>query len=170
MEKLASKTKWSINLGILGRLEVVYIDTLRLDGGNFLKPDIGSSRPLLTTSIGRALLLASPPADQKSVLNRLKLTNPVQFKKDIHHFYRDQEFYDRNGYCLSRGDWEQDVYAVAVPLRVGRSEDLVIALNCTLSGTKITQAEINKTIIPNLLEAKRNIERDSGNFLLNKRN
>ena len=169
MEKLASKTKWSVNLGILGRLEVVYIDTLRLDGGNFLKPDIGSSRPLLTTSIGRALLLTSSPPDQKSVLNRLKLTNPVQFKKDIHHFHRDQELYERSGYCLSRGDWEKDVYAVAVPLRVGGAEDLVIALNCTLSGTKISQAEINKTIIPNLFEAKRNIERDSGNFMLNKR-
>jgi hypothetical protein len=54
-------------------------------------------------------------------------------------------------------------------LRVGGAEDLVIALNCTLSGTKISQAEINKTIIPNLFEAKRNIERDSGNFMMNKR-
>jgi DNA-binding IclR family transcriptional regulator len=169
MEKLASKTKWSVNLGILGRLEVVYIDTLRLDGGNFLKPDIGSSRPLLTTSIGRALLLTSLPADQKSVLNRLKLANPTQFKKDIHHFHRDQEFYERNGYCLSCGDWEADVYAVAVPLRVGGSDDLVIALSCTLSGAKISPTEINKTIIPHLHEAKRNIERDSGRFLLNKR-
>lgn len=165
MEKLASKTKWSVNLGILGRLEVVYIDTLRLDGENFLKPDIGSSRPLLTTAIGRALLLALLPADQKSVLNRLKLANPIQYKRDIHHLYRDQEFYERNGYCLSRGDWEADVFAVAVPLRMGSSDDLVIALNCTLSGTKISQAEINKKIIPNLLEAKRNIERDRSSFL-----
>lgn len=170
MEKLASKTKWSVNLGMLGRLEVVYVDTLRLDRGNFLKPDIGSSRPLLTTSIGRALLLTSLPADQKSVINRLKLANPVQFKRDIHHFYRDQEFYDRNGYCLSRGDWEADVYAVAVPLRVGSSDDPPIALNCTLSGTKISQAEINKIIIPSLLEAKRNIEQDGGKIYLNKRN
>lgn len=165
MEKLASKTKWSINLGMLGRLEVVYIDTLRLDKGNFLKPDIGSSRPLLTTSIGRALLLATSLAEQRSVLNRLKLVNPTQFKRDIHHFHRDQEFFERNGYCLSCGDWEADVYAVAVPLIVGNSDDPVIALNCTLSGAKISQAEINKTIIPNLLEAKRNIERDSGSFL-----
>jgi DNA-binding IclR family transcriptional regulator len=155
---------------MLGRLEVIYVDALRLDRGNYLKPDIGSSRPLLTTSIGRALILASPMADQKSVLNRLKLANPIQFRQDIHHFHRDQEFYERHGYCLSRGDWAQDVYAVAVPLRVGSSDEPVIALNCTLSGSKLSQAEINKTIIPHLLEAKRNIERDGGVSYTNKGN
>ena len=170
MEKLASKTQWTVNLGMLGRLEVVYVDALRLDRGNYLKPDIGSSRPLLTTSIGRALLFASPMADQKSVLNRLKLANPTQFRKDVLHFHRDQEFYERHGYCLSRGDWESDVYALAVPLRVGSSDDPVIALNCTLSGSKPSQAEINKTIVPHLLEAKRNIERDGGTSYMSKGN
>ena len=169
MEKLAAKTKWTVNLGMLGRLEVVYVDALRLDRGNFLKPDIGSSRPLLTTSIGRALLLTSSEAGQKSILNRLKVANPAQFKKDINLFYRDQEFYEKNGYCLSRGDWEPDVYAAAVPLRVGRNDDPVIALDCTMSGSKFSQAEINKTVIPHLLEAKRNIERDSGTTYLNRR-
>lgn len=170
MEKLAAKTKWTVNLGMLGRLEVVYVDALRLDRGNFLKPDIGSSRPLLTTAMGRALLFASSLADQKAVLNRLKVSNPAQYRKDIQCFHRDQEFYERNGYCLSRGDWESDVYAVAVPLKVGSNDDPAIALNCTLSGSKPSQAEINKTIIPHLFEAKRNIERDSGSSYLNKRN
>ena len=71
---------------------------------------------------------------------------------------------------MSRGDWESDVYAVAVPLRVGSSDDPAIALNCTLSGSKISQVEINKTIIPHLLEAKRNIERDGGLSYMNKGN
>jgi DNA-binding IclR family transcriptional regulator len=170
MEKLAATTKWTVNLGMLGRLEVVYVDALRLDQGNFLKPDIGSSRPLLTTSIGRALLFASTAADQQAVLNRLKVADPLQFSKDVQYFYRDQEFYERHHYCLSRGDWEPDVCAVAVPLRVGRRDDPAIALNCTLSGSKLSLTEINRTIIPHLFEAKRNIERDSGADNLNKRN
>ena len=115
-------------------------------------------------------MMPSSIEQQKSVLNRLKLVNSAQFRKDIHHFHRDQEFYERHGYCLSRGDWESDVYAVAVPLRVGSSDDPAIALNCTLSGSKISQAEINKTIAPYLLEAKRNIERDGGLSYMNKGN
>jgi DNA-binding IclR family transcriptional regulator len=170
MEKLAAKTRWTVNLGMLGRLEVVYIDALRLDRGNFLKPDIGSSRPLLTTSIGRALLIASSEQERKSIFNRLKLADAAQFRKDIQYFQRDQDFYEKHSYCISRGDWESDVYAVAVPLRVGSSDEPTIALNCTLSGSKISQAEINKTIAPYLLEAKRNIERDGGLSYLNRGN
>ena len=169
LERLAAKTQWTVNLGMLGRLEVVYVDAMRLDKGNFLKPDIGSSRPLLTTSMGRALLLASSAQEQKSILNRLKIADPVQYKKDIPHFHRDQEFYERNGYCLSRGDWEADVSAVAVPLRVGSNDDPLVALNCTMSGLKLTQAEISKQVIPSLLEAKRNIERDGGTSYLSRK-
>jgi DNA-binding IclR family transcriptional regulator len=53
---------------------------------------------------------------------------------------------------------------------VGSSDEPVIALNCTLSGSKLSQAEINKTIIPHLLEAKRSIERDGGVSYTNKGN
>ena len=168
MEKLAAKTKWTVNLGMLGRLEVVYVDALRLDKKNFLKPDIGSSRPLLTTSIGRALLLASTEVDQKAILNRLKIADPSQYRRDIGCFYRDQEFYEKNAYCLSRGDWEGDVYAVAVPLRVGSSDDPLIALNCTISGAKLSQVDIARTVIPHLFEAKRNIERYGGVTYMNR--
>ena len=168
MEILATKTRWTVNLGMLGRLEVIYVDALRLDRGNFLKPDIGSSRPLLTTSIGRALIFASGDLEQKSILNRLKVANPTQHRRDIQIFHRDQEFYEKNGYCLSRGDWESDVYAVAVPLRVGSNDDPLVALNCTMSGSKPTQLEISKKVLPFLLEAKRNIERDGGTAYLNR--
>ena len=71
---------------------------------------------------------------------------------------------------LSRGDWESVVYALAVPLRVDSTDDAVIALNCKYSGTKLSQAEINKTIVPHLLEAKRNIERDGGTSYMKKGN
>ncbi|MCE7528220.1 MULTISPECIES: IclR family transcriptional regulator [unclassified Polynucleobacter] len=169
MEKLASKTKWTVNLGMLGRLEVVYIDAMRLDRRNFLKPDIGSSRPLLTTSIGRALLLSSSEKDQLAILNRLKITYPIQYRKDLHHFHRDKIFYANNSYCLSLGDWESKVYAVAVPLRVGSSDDPAVALNCTLSGSKLTELKIHQTIIPHLLEAKHNIEKDSGRIFISRK-
>lgn len=162
MEKLASATGWTVNLGMLGKSELIYIDALRLDQGNFLKPDIGSSRPLLRTSMGRALLLASSEKDRRAILNRLKLSDPNDFRKDYQYLQRDQEHFERHGYCLSRGDWEPDVYAVAVPLRVGSSDDPLIAINCTMSGVKLTQAELAKQIIPHLQAAKRNIERDGG--------
>lgn len=165
IEKLAAKTGWTVNLGMLGKLEVVYIDALRIDRGNYLKPDIGSARPLLTTALGRALLLASPSAERASILNRLKVDDPAQYKADLPYFEKDSAFYAKNGFCLSRGDWKRNVLAVAVPLSVGSDDHLQIGMNCTISTAKLTKAELLKNIIPHLFEARHNIERDSGKIL-----
>jgi len=141
---------------------------MRLDRRNFLKPDIGSSRPLLTTSIGRALLLASSEKDQNAILNRIKISYPLQYRRDLHHFTRDKIFYEKNSYCLSLGDWEPNVCAVSVPLRVGSSDDPAIALNCTLSSSNFSQREIHQQIIPHLFETKHNIEKDSGRIFISR--
>ena len=162
MEKLASLTGWSVNLGMLGKLEVIYIDAMRFDRGNILKPDIGSSRPLLSTAIGRALLAQSSEQERESILNRLRLLDPQTFKVQSELFKKDLEFYEKNQYFLSKGDLAPDVKAIAVPLNIGKSDDPVIAMNCTMSGSKLLQDEIHKQVVPHLLQAKRNIERESG--------
>jgi len=95
IEKLAAQTGWTVNLGMLGKLEVVYIDALRIDRGNFLKPDIGSARPLLTTALGRALLFASHPAQRDSILNRLKIEDSAQYAADFPYYEKDRSFYEK---------------------------------------------------------------------------
>ena len=54
MEQLARNTGCTVNLGMRDRGNVVYIETVRADMGNAHLPDIGSTRPLLATAIGRA--------------------------------------------------------------------------------------------------------------------
>jgi len=165
IEKLAAKTGWTVNLGMLGKLEVVYIDALRIDRGNFLKPDIGSARPLLTTALGRALLFASSSAQRASILNRLKVEDAAQYTADLPYFEKDRVFYEKNGFCLSRGDWKRNVLAVAVPLNVASDDHLQIGMNCTISTVRLTKTELLKNIIPHLFEARHNIERDSGKIV-----
>jgi DNA-binding IclR family transcriptional regulator len=165
IEKLAAQTGWTVNLGMLGKLEVVYIDALRIDRGNFLKPDIGSARPLLTTALGRALLFASHPAQRDSILNRLKIEDSAQYAADFPYYEKDRSFYEKNGFCLSRGDWKRNVLAVAVPLNVASDDHLQIGMNCTISTARLTKAELLKNIIPYLFEARHNIERDSGKIV-----
>ena len=159
MEQLATKTRWSVNLGMLGRLELIYVDAMRYDKGNLLKPDIGSSRPLLTTAMGRVLLISSKPEDREAILNRLKLQDASRFRREIELLHRDQDFYEKNQYCLSMGDLAADVIAIAVPIKGVSTDAPLFAMNCTVSGHKITKTEIAKNIAPQLIEARRNIER-----------
>ena len=122
MEELARQTGCTVNLGMRDRANVVYIDTVRADRGNRHLPDIGSTRPLLATSIGRALILACPAAERCAILNHLKVHDKALFEQHRGPWEADQKLFAEHGFCHSRGDWQKDVHAVAVPVRLPTGE------------------------------------------------
>lgn len=159
MEQIARETGCTVNLGMRDRLSVVYVDTIRADTGNLYQPDIGSTRPLLSTSMGRALLLGSGAAERVAILNRLKVEDPGRYALDRPFFEADQKQYRLRGYCHSRGDWRREVHAVAVPIR---QRDEVVALNCTMSAYRLRKDMLERDVAPRLLEAALRIEQSSG--------
>ena len=138
MERIARETGCTVNLGMRDRCQVVYVDTCRVDRGNLYQPDIGSSRPLLLTSIGRALLLSLPVEQRSAVVNRIKVQEPAQYEGGAALWERDLRGFAERGYCVSRGDWMKEVHAVAAPIRVSPREEPV-ALNCTTSAHRLAR-------------------------------
>ncbi len=161
MEALSRKTKCTVNLGIRDRTNGVYIEACNVDSGNVYQPDIGSTRPILTSAIGRALLLASPAEEREAVLNRLRLNDAEKFEQDMAHFKRDRAFFEANGYCLSTGDWKAEVHAIAAPLRLPDNE-LRVAMNCTLSVQRRETKTLEHDVSPMLLETVSRIEATYG--------
>lgn len=161
METVARETGCTVNLGMRDRTSVVYIDTCRVDPGNVYQPDIGSTRPLLSTAIGRALILASAPPERSAILNRLKVEDPHRFALDKPLWEADQKAFAERGYCYSRGDWRKEVHAVAVPIRQTPREE-PMALNCTLSAYRLGKDTLEKRVAPRLLDAVRQIETACG--------
>lgn len=161
MEQVARETGCTVNLGMRDRTSVVYIDTCRVDAGNVYQPDIGSTRPLLSTAIGRALILASPPEERKAILNRLRVEDPEQFARDKPVWEADQKAFMQRGYCYSRGDWRKEVHAVGVPIRLGAREEIV-AVNCTFASYRLDKPTLEKQVAPRLLDAVRLIETACG--------
>lgn len=159
MEQIARDTGCTVNLGMRDRLNVVYVDTIRADAGNLYQPDIGSTRPLLSTSMGRALLLGAPAAERTAILNRLKVEDPRRHALDRPLFDADAKLFHARGFCHSTGDWRREVHAVAVPIR---QRDEVVALNCTMSAYRLRKGLLEKEIAPRLLEAALRIEQSSG--------
>ena len=159
MEQIARDTGCTVNLGMRDRLNIVYVDTIRADAGNLYQPDIGSTRPLMTTSMGRALLLGSSLAERTAILNRLKVEDPTRFALDHPQFEADAKLFRVRGFCHSTGDWRREVHAVAVPIR---QRDEVVALNCTMSAYRLRKGFLEKEVAPRLLEAALRIEQSSG--------
>lgn len=157
MERLARRTGCTVNLGLRDRGHVVYIDSVRADTSNQYLPDIGSTRPLLATAIGRALVLQCPPGERAAILNWLKVHHRATFDAHKAAWEADQKLFGAHGYCHSRGDWQKGVHAIGAPVRVP-PRDIPVAMNCTLASTRIPKDRMARDVAPELLDAVRQLE------------
>ncbi|MHC3908574.1 IclR family transcriptional regulator [Achromobacter marplatensis] len=162
MEQISRETGCTVNLGMRDRLNVVYLDTCRVDQGNIYQPDIGSTRPLLPSSIGRALILGAPAAERQAILNRLKVDDPARFTVERTFLDADEKLFQTHGYCHSAGDWHKEVHAIAVPIRQPNRGDEGVAINCTMSAYRLRKDMLKREVAPRLLEAVLHIEQSCG--------
>jgi DNA-binding IclR family transcriptional regulator len=161
MEALARKTGCTVNLGMRDRGNVVYVDSVRADASNQHLPDIGTTRPLLPSAIGRALILACPGAERNAIVNFLKVQDRAMFDSLRPLWEADQKLFAAEGYCHSRGDWRREVHAVAVPLRQAAA-DAPLALNCTVTAYRAQNDKLVREVVPLLKDAVRQIEAAQG--------
>lgn len=161
MEALARQTGCTVNLGMRDRANVIYVDSVRADASNQHLPDIGSSRPLLQASIGRALILACPMPERSAILNYLKVQDREVFLQFRPSWEADQKLFAEEGYCHSRGDWQKDIHAVAVPLRQPHGE-APLAMNCTLAAYRVQKDKLAREVVPLLKDAARQLESAQG--------
>jgi DNA-binding IclR family transcriptional regulator len=161
MEALARTTGCTVNLGLRDRANVVYVDSVRADSTNQHLPDIGTSRPLLPSAIGRALILACPAAERTAILNYLKVQDRAMFDAYKATWEADQKLFAAQGYCHSRGDWQKDVHAIAVPLRQP-PRDPSLAMNCTLAAYRVHKDKLVREVLPLLKDAARQLEAAQG--------
>jgi len=166
LEQLARETGCTVNLGTRDRLVAVYLDSCRADRANAWRPDIGSPLPLLTTALGRALILSRPVAEQSAILNRLQVRDPARHRVERPLFEADRDTFRQRGWTHSPGEWRPGVHAVAVPL-VQSLHPEAVAINCTLSvlaagrGTARRgggAARLLDEVVPAMLDAARRIE------------
>jgi len=157
VERLARDTGCTVNVAMRDRTNAVYIDTARTDTANRYLPDVGSTRPLLSSSIGRALILGCSATERNAILNYLKVYDPDFFEKHNRQWKIDRQRFEKEGYCYSRGDWKPEVRAVATPLILSR-EQPVIAINCSISVKDLQASDHLVETASKLKEAARQIE------------
>jgi DNA-binding IclR family transcriptional regulator len=161
MAELAHSSGCTVNLGMRDRSQVVYVDTIRPDMTNAHVPDIGSTRPLLTTAIGRALVLSCVAKEQKAILNRLRVETPQLFEQTSEAWDLDRTRLAERGYCCSRGDWQRGAHGVAVPVRVPHRE-IPLALGCAIIPSRSSNLDLERDVVPLLVDAVHRLEQAQG--------
>ncbi len=157
MLELAQFARGPISVGTRDRLQVVYVETVQGRDTNSTKPDIGSTRPMLRTAIGRALMYAHHPEDRKILSSRLKTAQPEEWEQFSSKLESAFAEIDSMGFCTVIADWRPNLAAVAVPV-LAPVNGLTLALNLTVPAYATDRAQLEKSLGPRLVSLVRNAE------------
>ncbi len=161
MHALSTHTRGNVNMGTLHRLSVVYVETVRCDETSMTRPDIGATRELLTSSIGRALIWSMGTERRIAFLNRARLANPALFKAKKTLLDQAHRSILAKGFCISDGETQAGLVAIAAPMQVASHEE-PIAFNCAIPSGQLRKGQLENDIGPKLVAMVRQLENQTG--------
>jgi DNA-binding IclR family transcriptional regulator len=160
MLELARAAHGPVSVGTRDRLQVVYVETAGFES-NATKPGVGSTRPILRTAMGRALLSAHPEAERALLEKRLQQAMPDDWEKCAAGLARCYAEIDDVGFCTVAGEWRQTLAAVAVPVKA-QLHGLRLAFSITVPSYSDEAKQLKDHFGPRLVEAVRRIEASLG--------
>jgi DNA-binding IclR family transcriptional regulator len=149
MQALSDKTGLSVTLGVRQGTRVIYIETRRAPTRVGLRLDVGSSVPLATTAIGRALYVALPAAERAEVDALLAVEYGARWPTLAQSLADALARFAETGFCASFGDFELDIHAVAAPVKGSLP---AMAINCSGPAYRLTPEQWAVEIAPQLCE------------------
>lgn len=161
LAELSEAAGGPVSIGTCDRLQVVYIDTLHDRGNNGAKPDIGSTRPLLKTAIGHALLYAHSAAERAALMPGLLQQEETTSEAAQAALEPSFQRLAQSGFCVSLGTWRPELFGLAAPLRY-RAGGLPLAINLTLPASRADDARNHGEFGPRLAEIARDMDRRLG--------
>ncbi|WP_227367715.1 IclR family transcriptional regulator [Halomonas sp. M20] len=149
MQRLADATDCAIALGTEDRQSMTYVEVCQGGGPLVMRLETGSRIPLATTAIGRAWLCGISTERRRQLMDNMRQSDPDNWpaiEKSIHKSLDDYATY---GFCLSEGDWEREISAVAMPLILEEGAE-VMAINCGGSSLRLSHRVLVENLGPRL--------------------
>ena len=163
LEDLSLKTQQNVNLGLLDRAEVIYVE--RIKKRQILNIDlfVGSRLPAYSSSIGQAILAYLPEEELEDAIS-VRLADEVaavEIGPGGAKLKEKLAWVRRNGYALNDQDSFIGLRAVAAPLfdREGRVE---AAVNVAAFSQLTSSEELMQNHLPWLLTTVASISRSRG--------
>jgi DNA-binding IclR family transcriptional regulator len=155
-EELMRETGGAVAVGGRDRHSMIYFGQSRT-GLLGVQLDVGSRVPIATTAMGRAYIWALPDEDRSALLRELRDHYGNRWSKMRDGIERAGEMLARNGFTISAGEWQEDVHAVGVPLKLSDGTG-PYAFNCGAPAFRFTEDRLINDIGPRLVTMVRNIE------------
>ena len=155
-EEVMRATGGAVAVGARDRLSMIYFGQSRT-GLLGVQLDVGSRVPIATTAMGRAYIWALPDDDRAALLRELREHYGSRWARMRDGIERAGEMVARQGFTISAGEWQDDVHAVGVSLKLSDGTG-PYAFNCGAPAFRFTEERLRTDIGPRLVAMVRNIE------------
>jgi len=131
MKELTDKSLGQTSMAVLDNFDAVYVESFRPEEQWLSTPEIGTTRPVLYTAIGHALLYSLDKHKFQYLINLFQSKSTIPTSKVISDLKNSFSQIHKNGYCIIRGTYRKELHAIGVPLTPPNHPD-PIALNLSL--------------------------------------
>jgi DNA-binding IclR family transcriptional regulator len=156
-EEMMRETGGAVAVGGRDRTSMIYFGQSRNGLTLGVQLDVGSRIPIATTAMGRAYIWALPEDERIVLLRELREHYGSRWPKIREGVERAGETIDRLGFAISAGEWQDDVHAVGVALKLNDGTG-PYAFNCGAPAFRFTEDRLRHDIGPRLVSMVRNIE------------
>jgi len=156
-EELMRETGGAVAIGGRDRHSMIYFGQSRNGLTLGVQLDVGSRVPIATSAMGRAYLWALPDEERAALLRELREHYGSRWTKLRDGIERSGETVARHGFAISAGEWQDDVHAVGVALKLNDGTG-PYAFNCGAPAFRFTEDRLRNDIGPRLVAMVRNIE------------
>src|SRR5450631_2330272 len=156
-EEVMHETGGAVAVGGRDRLSMIYFGQSRNGLTLGVQLDVGSRIPIATTAMGRAYIWALPEDERASLLRELREHYGSRWPRMRDGIERAGETVAQYGFTISAGEWQDDVHAVGVALKLNDGTG-PYAFNCGAPAFRFTEDRLRNDIGPRLVAMVRNIE------------
>ena len=161
LKNLAADLNETTALCILEGADVVYVACVPSPRLLSVTITVGTRFPAWATSMGRVLLGGLPEPEFHRYLEAVQLHRYTHRSvASVEHLRAEVEAARDRGWSMVSEELEEGLRGVAVP--VWRGNDIVAAANVSLQTHRASAAEVEKTVVPRLMETARRIALDFG--------
>jgi DNA-binding IclR family transcriptional regulator len=156
-DALMRETGGAVAVGGRDRLTMIYFGQSRSELTVGVQLDVGSHIPIATTAMGRAYFWALPAAERTQLMRELRDHYGARWPKIRDGLDRSAETLAKYGFTISAGEWQDDVHAVGVAMRLTDGSG-PYAFSCGAPAFRFTEDRLRSDIGPRLLAMVRHIE------------
>lgn len=151
LKKFAEKHRVSVNIAIHQGGMMRYVACYRSPMRISVNLQVGSQVPVEKTAIGRAFYACSNLQNQQLIKHYLaERMTQLEFDETLINLNKHEEFYQKQQFALSDGDYSVDILAVAVAiLPDNQTEGLKYAINASVPNSQWHKSDfIDKIVLP----------------------